>query len=120
MMKSGYRAARVQREGESIAELHLLAAFDVLRRARGLLGRPQPLPEQGIWLKPCNAVHCWFMGYAIDVLFLDGEGRVLKVCSQLRPWRMAACRGARSVVELADGEAVRLKIREGDVMTCVA
>jgi uncharacterized membrane protein (UPF0127 family) len=119
-MESGYRAVRVQREGEAIAELHLLAAFDMLRRARGLLGRPQPLPGQGVWLKPCNAVHCWFMGYAIDVLFLDGEGRVLKLCSQLLPWRMAACRGARSVVELAGGEAERLKIAEGDVITCVA
>jgi hypothetical protein len=112
--------ARVLRAGAPVTELRLLAAFDVLRRARGLLGRPQPLPQQGLWLKPCNAVHCWFMGYAIDVLFLDGEGRVLKSLTSLRPWRMAACRGARSVVELAAGEAERLKIREGDVIACVA
>ncbi len=120
IMKPGYRAVQVQRAGMLITELHLLAAFDWWRRARGLLGRPQPLPQQGIWMKPCNAVHCWFMAYAIDVLFLDGEGRVLKICHQLKPWRMAACAGARSVVELAWGEAKRLNISEGDVFSCAA
>ena len=111
--------ARVSRDGVTLTELCLLAAFDVLRRARGLLGRPQPLPQQGIWLRPCNAVHCWFMGYAIDVLFLDAGGRVLKRVDNLAPWRMAACRGARSVIELAAGEAGRLNIGEGDVFECV-
>lgn len=115
-----YRLTQVMRDDRPLVELRLLAAFDVLRRARGLLGRPQPLPEQGIWLKPCNAVHCWFMGYAIDVLFLDAQGRVLRIAHGLQPWRMAACRGARSVVELACGEAQRLKINEGDVFACVA
>ncbi len=119
-MKGRYRLARVMRDEQPLVELRLLAAFDVLRRARGLLGRPQPLPDQGIWLKPCNAVHCWFMGYAIDVLFLDGQGRVLRIQHRLQPWSMAGCRGARSVVELAAGEVQRLKINEGDVFACVA
>ena len=111
---------RVLRAGEPLAELRLLAAFDLLRRARGLLGRSQPLPGHGLWLKSCSAVHCWFMRYRIDVLFLDGDGRVLKSVASLRPWRMAACRGACSVVEMASGEVQRLNIREGDVISCVA
>lgn len=110
---------RVTRDGTVLTELRLLVAFDVLRRARGLLGRPQPLPQQGLWLKPCNAVHCWFMAYRIDVLFLDGAGRVLKCVDSLGPWRMTACRGARSVVELAAGEAGRLNLDVGDVFECV-
>lgn len=111
---------KVTRQSVVLTELCLLAAFDALRRARGLLGRAQPLPQRGLWLKPCNAVHCWFMAYRIDVLFLDDRGRVLKRVDNLRPWRMAACRGARSVVELAAGEAGRLDINQGDVFECVA
>lgn len=115
------RAARVVRgESVAVAELRLLQAFDMWRRMRGLLGRAQPSPGEGIWLKPCNAVHCCFMAYAIDVMFVDGQGRVLRIVRQLRPWRMAACRGARSVVELAAGECARLGIAEGDVLICVA
>jgi uncharacterized protein len=119
-MNAHFSAVRFVRGKDiAVAELQLLGAFDMWRRMRGLLGRPKPMPAEGIWLKPCNAVHCWFMGYAIDVLFLDAQHRVLKIKRQLKPWRMAACRGASSVVELAAGESMRLGIVEGDVLICV-
>jgi hypothetical protein len=58
----------------------------------------------------------WFMRFTIDAAFLDQEGRVLRVAEQLRPWRIASCRGAKSVLELPAGECVRVGLGPGDLV----
>lgn len=58
----------------------------------------------------------WFMRFAIDAAFLDPEGRVLRVAANLRPWRLAGCRGAKSVIELRAGECDRVGLAPGDVV----
>jgi uncharacterized membrane protein (UPF0127 family) len=58
----------------------------------------------------------WFMRFAIDAAFLDPEGRVLRVAEHLRPWRIAACRGARSVLELPAGECGRVGLAAGELV----
>ena len=65
-------------------------------------------------IAPCFAVHTAFMHFSIDVLFLDGEGVVRRVVSNLKPWRMAADVRGRSVIELTGGVARDLDIRVGD------
>lgn len=73
-------------------------------RAVGLLGSADA--GGGLVLEPCTSVHTWFMRYAIDVLFLDRDDRVLAVYAPLRPWRMTRwVRGARRVLELDAGGA---------------
>jgi hypothetical protein len=44
---------------------------------------------------------------------------VVKVASDLRPWGMAACRGARTVLELGAGEAARRGLKPGVSLTQV-
>ena len=85
-----------------------------LARMRGLLGRRELPPGEGVLLRPAASVHTWFMRFPIDVVFLDRELRVLKVVPQLAPWRVASGRGARAVLELAAGECERRGIRPGD------
>jgi uncharacterized membrane protein (UPF0127 family) len=119
-MSTVYRPLQVWRNGRLLVELQVFQAFNPWQRARGLLARPSPGALQGHWLQPCNAVHSWFMGYAIDVLFLDAQGRVIKRVASLKPWRMVACRHAHSVIELAAGEAERLSIEEGDLCLSAA
>jgi uncharacterized protein len=67
----------------------------------------------GLWLSPCAAVHMVGMAYALDVVFLDAAGDALRVVPGLRPWRAAACRGARHTLELRAGLAAALAIRPG-------
>jgi uncharacterized membrane protein (UPF0127 family) len=52
------------------------------------------------------------MRFAIDVVFCDEELVVLSVVPGLRPWRMASERGAKVVIELAEGAASG--VRPGD------
>jgi len=76
----------------------------------GLLGRPPLHKGDALWLEPCGSIHTWGMRYAIDVLFLDRERRVLRVTRDVQPWRIApAPAGTRSVVELLPAQELRLQ-----------
>jgi uncharacterized membrane protein (UPF0127 family) len=85
----------------------------LLARLRGLLGRRQLPPGEGLLLRPAPSIHTCFMRFRIDAVFLDKNLRVLSVRSELRPWRIAFQHGARSVLELAAGEARRRGIQPG-------
>ena len=50
------------------------------------------------------------MRFPIDVLFVARTGRVLKVRSDVAPWRIAACLGAFAVIELAAGGGARVEV----------
>jgi uncharacterized membrane protein (UPF0127 family) len=74
-------------------------------RMRGLLGRSELPRGEGILLRPAGSVHTFFMRFPIDVVFLNRDDVVVEVASDLRPWRAAGFKGARSAIELAAGEA---------------
>jgi uncharacterized membrane protein (UPF0127 family) len=104
-----------RQDGGLVCERCLLAETP-LTRARGLLGRAGLERGEGILLRPASSIHMWFMRFAIDAAFLDRDGRVLRVAEQLRPWRLAACKGAKAVVELPAGECGRVGLAAGDVV----
>ena len=91
-----------------------MVADSPLRRMRGLLGRDGLATGEGLLIRPSNAVHMFFMRFSIDAVFLDGEHRVLRVAADLRPWRMAACRGAKAVLELPAGRCAAIGLHEGE------
>jgi Uncharacterized ACR, COG1430 len=44
-------------------------------------------------------VHTGGMRFALDVVFLDARGRVLRVVRGVPPWRVVSCPGAAAVIE---------------------
>ena len=88
-------------------------------RRRGLLGRDSLSPSSALMLTPCVAVHTAFMRFAIDVVFLDKELRVVHVEHSVPPWRAVRGKGAKMVVELAAGECSRLDVEIGDPLTLI-
>jgi uncharacterized protein len=100
-------------DGRIVCERCVLADT-ALARMRGLLGRSSLPSGEGILLRPASSVHTAFMRFAIDAVFLDPELRVVKIASDLRPWRTAARRKAHAVLELPSGEAARLRLEPGD------
>ena len=56
-------------------------------RLRGLIGRPPPEEGGGILIAPCSSVHTFLMKYPIDILFVGGDGRVLKAVHRMKPSR---------------------------------
>jgi uncharacterized membrane protein (UPF0127 family) len=74
-------------------------------RFRGLMGRASLPPDEGMVFRGTGEIHMFFMRFAIDAVFCDRDLRVLKVARGLKPWRLAAARGATVVIELAAGAA---------------
>lgn len=84
-------------------------------RLKGLLGTPSLTPEQGLWISRCNSIHTFFMNYAIDCVFLDGDFKVSSIKEAVAPGRVVwPQKNASSVVEMAAGRSRALNIRKGD------
>ncbi len=78
------------------------------QRRRGL-ARLDALPEgRALHLRPCRAVHTFGMRFDLDLVWLDGAARVVRVDRGVPPRSRRTCLRARSVVELRAGEADRL------------
>ena len=72
---------------------------------RGLLGRASLAADEGMLFRPAASIHLAFMRFSIDAVVCDADLVVLKVVQSLRPWRSASRRGAKVVIELAEGAA---------------
>lgn len=86
------------------------------RRMRGLLGRSALGAGNGLWIEPAPSVHTYFMRFAIDVVFLDRDRRVLRVAERIAPWRVVGARHARVALELPAGAASRAGLAVGDTL----
>ena len=90
-------------------------AGNPLARLRGLIGSKPLQPGQGLLIVGCRSVHTHFMGYAIDVLYLDHEQRVVGLDHNLTPWRLGGnYPGARHVLELPAGRLATSRTEAGD------
>jgi uncharacterized membrane protein (UPF0127 family) len=98
-------------DGTVVADRCLLARSP-WSRMRGLLGRASLAPGEAMLFRPAGSIHMMFMRFTIDAVFCDRDLVVLDVVRSLRPWRMASRRGAKVVIELAEGAAAGL--RPGD------
>ena len=105
----------VRGDGRVVCDRCVLADT-AARRMKGLLGRSGIDEGEGLLIRPAGSIHMFFMRFPIDAVFLTGELRVLKVVANLRPWRIAAARGAKQVLELGAGEAAERGIEPGQVL----
>ena len=104
------------REGGSVVCERCVVADRMFSRMKGLLGKRHLATGHGLLIRPAPSVHTFFMRFPIDAVFLDGDHRVLRVASGVRPWRAAAAKHSRAVLELASGEAARVGLVAGDVL----
>jgi uncharacterized protein len=63
-----------------------------------LLSRRRAGP--GLLIPRCSSVHTFGMRFALDLLFLDGDGRVIELRRGVPPRRVLRCPGAVAVLEL--------------------
>jgi len=105
--------------GSTVAE-RVRVASSMLDRVVGLLRTPEVKPGEGLWIESSPSIHMFFMPYAIDAVFVDRAGRVTKVVSNLKPWRIVWwARGARDCLELRAGAATESGTQAGDELRLV-
>ena len=101
------------RTGRIVASATELALTRTKRR-RGLLDRSEFDPSAALVLAPCLMIHTAFMRFAIDVIFVDRTGRVMRVVRDLGPWRIAGSFGAYATIELTSGALGARDVAVGD------
>jgi uncharacterized membrane protein (UPF0127 family) len=107
------------RNGRILAD-RIATAFDSKSRRQGLLGREGLPGQSALIIAPTNAIHTFFMRFAIDVAFISKDGRVLKTYHALRPWRVAGALRAQAVVELPSGALFDADVQPGDRLRLAA
>jgi uncharacterized protein len=85
-----------------------------LTRLRGIIGWKGMRRGEGLLLRPTFSIHTMFVRFPIDAVFLDKNMAVVAIAHELKPWRFASARKAKSVLELAAGECRRLGLERGD------
>jgi uncharacterized membrane protein (UPF0127 family) len=89
-------------------------------RVRGLIGRDLLEPGEALVFPRCRQVHTFGMRFQIDVLFIDGEGRVVMSRPCLKPRRVSSlARHARCAVEFAAGTLHNTGTVKGDIIAFV-
>jgi uncharacterized membrane protein (UPF0127 family) len=109
----------VERESGEVLCERCLVADTFWTRLRGLMAKKELAADEGLLIRPTGSVHTFFMRFAIDIVFLDRDDGVVKVISGLQPWRVAAARRARRVLELSEGVCGRSGLAVGERLELV-
>ena len=112
-MRRLYLAVPGQAAGQA-AWLTIAVADTFFTRLRGLLGTAALPAQQGLLLRGCDSVHMFGMRYALDIVYLDKDGVILKLVPDLRPWQLSYCRKAKDALELNSGTIRQAGWQVGD------
>ena len=102
-----------QRTDEALADRIELAVTRNDRR-KGLLGRDVFETSSALIIAPCFSIHTMFMRFDIDAVFVDDDGRAVKVVQGMGPWRIAVQPFSHAVVELPAGSLRERPVDVGD------
>jgi hypothetical protein len=107
------KVALAHNDLEFVSSLEIPMDFN--GRLRGLIGRAELEPGQGMLISKCSIVHMWFMKFPIDVIFCSNGGTVLGLQRNLKPWWFSKfVFGSSYVIELPSGTIENYSINKGD------
>lgn len=98
---------------EQRSGLRVLFACGFLGRLIGFWPSPRWHTMDVIEFPQCRAVHTFAMVASVDVVFVDGAGRVLRLVPRVSPWRMVRHPKASAVFEFRAGVSLALGIETG-------
>jgi uncharacterized membrane protein (UPF0127 family) len=116
---AAYRQVAVRNASRgTVVSARCLVAQSVWRRILGLHLLPELQIGEGLLLPGATTIDTTFMGYAIDLVFVDESRRVTRVVPDMRPWRMVLSgHGGRDCLELPAGGAALSRTQVGDQLT---
>ncbi len=87
-------------------------------RFRGLMFRKEIADDYALHIVPCNQIHMLNMRFAIDVIYLDENGGVVKIDVNVQPNKVCkTVKNARSVIEMKSFASENFGINIGDTIT---
>ena len=94
------KKAKILKNGVAITEnAHIADNF--FSRFRGLMFRKSIPADYALYIKLCNQIHMLNMRFAIDVVYLSADGRVVKIDENVQPNKICkTVKEAKSVIEM--------------------
>ena len=77
----------------------MLETRGLLARLLGLAFVGELPPNHALLIPRCRGVHTFGMRFALDLTWLDADGRTVRLDRGVRPWRFRSCRAAAAVIE---------------------
>src|ERR1035441_9844958 len=109
------RVAILNRTRQTVLGERVSVAATTVRRMVGLLGKDRLEPGTGLLIMPSQAIHTVAMHFAIDVVFLDRDCRVVFLRRAMPPFRMTGLHWkAHCVLELPVGVIAATSTTVGD------
>jgi uncharacterized membrane protein (UPF0127 family) len=102
-----------QTRGGTLADRAEIADTSSKRRT-GLLKHTGLKAGEGLWIVPTEGVHTFGMKFAIDVVFLNKQRKILKIRPNMGKRRMSLSLRAHSVLELPAGTLEATGTQAGD------
>jgi uncharacterized membrane protein (UPF0127 family) len=114
-----YDLARITNTTRSTTVVaHCRIARGITQRIFGLHLLPRLAEGEGLLLPGATTIDTTFMGYPIDLVFLDGQRRVTRIVPNMKPWRMVLSGGGgRDCLELPSGAAAASSTEVGDQLS---
>lgn len=70
------------------------------KKLSGYMFRSKP-HVSGILFDSSGSMQTTFMSFPLDIIFLDGENKVLKILRDVKPWRMTRIyKGTKKILEV--------------------
>ena len=79
-------------------------ARGLLQRTRGLTWRKSIPAGEALQINRCRSIHTFGMRFSLDLLWLDQQGRIIRLDYDVPPRRLRSCTQARAVIEVTAGE----------------
>jgi uncharacterized membrane protein (UPF0127 family) len=90
-------------------------ADNFFTRFKGLMGKKELPVGFGLFIKPCNGIHMFFMKIPLDIIFIDKEGIVVYTIENIKPWQVSRIvKNAHSTIELPIGTISQSCTQVGD------
>lgn len=107
---------------ETFLSLGVDAADTTLTRLKGLIGRLKLMGDDGLWVVPSRGVHTIGVTFALDLIYLDADSRVIHILESFPPFHVAPLIAqAASVLQLPTHSIYTSHTQVGDwMLVCMA
>jgi uncharacterized membrane protein (UPF0127 family) len=109
----------VHKKTNKVLGANVKEAKTFIDRLRGLMFMDEMKGMDGLMLDPCRSIHNCFVRFPIDVIFLTGDNKVVKVIKNFKPWRFSWIYfSAQKTLELPAGTLTD-EVQKNDVLEVV-
>ncbi len=104
-------------QGRKMIARQLFLADTFWKRLQRLVSKDELLLDEAVLIVPSSCLNTYFLSMPVDVVFLDQEGKVVKMLESVMPWQTVCEKKAQAVLELAAGALCRHRCQIGDQLT---